>query len=75
MTGAGGQAAANQRGYVEAVRAQVGRNANVHWLGAVSEEDKRWLYRLARVHVLASWMETTGLVSLEAAALDCALWW
>ena len=39
----------------------------------MSEEDKRWLYRLARVHVLASWMETTGLVSLEAAAMGCAL--
>jgi glycosyltransferase involved in cell wall biosynthesis len=68
-----GPPAANQRAYVEAVRAEVGRHANVHWLGAVSEEDKRWLYQLARVHVLASWMETTGLVSLEAAALGCAL--
>jgi glycosyltransferase involved in cell wall biosynthesis len=68
-----GPPAANQRAYVEAVRAEVGRHANVHWLGAVSAEDKRWLYRLARVHVLASWMETTGLVSLEAAALECAL--
>jgi glycosyltransferase involved in cell wall biosynthesis len=68
-----GPAAANQRAYVEAVRAEIGRRANVTWLGAVSEEDKRWLYRLARVHVLASWMETTGLVSLEAAALECAL--
>jgi glycosyltransferase involved in cell wall biosynthesis len=68
-----GPPAANQRAYVEAVRAEVGRHANVQWLGAVSAEDKRWLYRLARVHVLASWMETTGLVSLEAAALACAL--
>ncbi len=68
-----GPPAANQRAYVEAVRAEVGRHANVQWLGAVSAEDKRWLYRLARVHVLASWMETTGLVSLEAAALGCAL--
>jgi glycosyltransferase involved in cell wall biosynthesis len=68
-----GQAAANQRAYVDAVRTEVGRRANVQWLGAVSEDDKRWLYKLARVHVLASWMETTGLVSLEAAALGCAL--
>jgi glycosyltransferase involved in cell wall biosynthesis len=68
-----GPPAANQHAYVEAVRTEVGRHANVQWLGAVSAEDKRWLYRLARVHVLASWMETTGLVSLEAAALGCAL--
>ena len=68
-----GSPAANQRAYVEAVRAEVARCANAEWLGAVSEEEKRWLYHLARVHVLPSWMETTGLVSLEAAAVGCAL--
>jgi glycosyltransferase involved in cell wall biosynthesis len=68
-----GSPAANQRAYVDAVSAEVARSANVEWLGPVSEEEKRWLYRLARVHVLPSWMETTGLVSLEAAALGCAL--
>jgi glycosyltransferase involved in cell wall biosynthesis len=68
-----GSPAANQRAYVETVRAEVARSANVVWLGSVSDEEKRWLYHLARVHVLPSWMETTGLVSLEAAALNCAL--
>jgi glycosyltransferase involved in cell wall biosynthesis len=68
-----GSPAANQRAYVEDVRAEVARCPNVEWLGSVSEEEKRWLYHLARVHVLPSWMETTGLVSLEAAALGCAL--
>ena len=68
-----GAPAANQHAYVEAVREEVARCANVEWLGPVSEEEKRWLYQLARVHVLPSWMETTGLVSLEAAAMGCAL--
>jgi glycosyltransferase involved in cell wall biosynthesis len=68
-----GAPAANQNAYVEAVRGEVARCANVEWLGPVSDEEKRWLYQLARVHVLPSWMETTGLVSLEAAAMGCAL--
>jgi glycosyltransferase involved in cell wall biosynthesis len=68
-----GSPGGNQRAYIEAVRAEVARCPNVEWLGSVSEEEKRWLYHLARVHVLPSWMETTGLASLEAAALGCAL--
>jgi len=68
-----GAPAANQRDYVQAVEREVAGSANVEWLGSVDEEEKRWLYQLARVHVLPSWMETTGLVSLEAAALGCAL--
>jgi glycosyltransferase involved in cell wall biosynthesis len=55
------------------VGAEVESRENVEWLGRVDEEEKRWLYHLARVHVLPSWMETTGLVSLEAAAMRCAL--
>lgn len=47
------------------------RPKNVRLLGHVSESDKRWLYHLARVHVLPSWIETTGLASLEAAAMGC----
>jgi glycosyltransferase involved in cell wall biosynthesis len=33
----------------------------------------RDIYRSARVHVLPSWFETTGLSSLEAAATGCAI--
>jgi glycosyltransferase involved in cell wall biosynthesis len=33
----------------------------------------RNLYRGARVHVLPSWFETTGLVSLEAALSGCSV--
>lgn len=36
-------------------------------------EEVRDIYRSALVHVLPSWFETTGLVSLEAAACGCAV--
>lgn len=66
-----GPPAPNQRNYEKRVRAAA--DANVRVLGAVSDLEKRWLYRLARVHVLASWLETTGLSTLEAAMYDCSL--
>ncbi len=41
---------------------------NVHIYQRVSKEDLYSAYAAARVHVLASWYELPGLVSLEAAA-------
>lgn len=66
-----GRAGPMQRRYWGRLERESGRN--VHLLGPVSEDDKWWLYRLARVHVLPSWIETTGLSSLEAAAMGCSL--
>lgn len=44
---------------------------NISILPAVPHEDLPQLYRTAKVHVLPSWFETTGLVSLEAALSGC----
>jgi glycosyltransferase involved in cell wall biosynthesis len=43
----------------------------VRFVSETSQEALVDLYGGARVHVLPSWYETTGLVSLEAAALGC----
>lgn len=64
-----GKASANQKGYVEQVKAEAGDN--VTFLGAIPHDELKELYAVARVHVLASWMETPGLSSLEAAVMDC----
>jgi glycosyltransferase involved in cell wall biosynthesis len=66
-----GQASPTQFAYLRRLRREAGRN--IHILGFVTEDEKRWLYHLARVHVLPSWIETTGLSSLEAAAMHCAI--
>jgi glycosyltransferase involved in cell wall biosynthesis len=68
-----GPPTANQARYVHRVRELAESLKNVHVLGAVSSEDKARLYHLASVHVLPSWMETTGLSSLEAAVAGCAI--
>lgn len=64
-----GKESQNQKEYVNQVREEAGEN--VIFLGPVSHEDLKNLYQVAKVHALISWMETPGLSSLEAAAMDC----
>ncbi|MFY7810547.1 MAG: glycosyltransferase [Flavobacterium sp.] len=64
-----GNESKNQKKYVEEVHKQAGEN--VYFLGAISHNDLKDLYKVAKVHVLASWMETPGLSSLEAAVMGC----
>jgi glycosyltransferase involved in cell wall biosynthesis len=66
-----GRAGPTQQRYWHELQAAAGPNVTL--LGEVTETEKWWLYKLARVHVLPSWIETTGLSSLEAAAMRCAL--
>jgi glycosyltransferase involved in cell wall biosynthesis len=66
-----GKPAPNQRRYYDEVREAAG--PGVHFVGYVSQEEKRWIYQLGAVHVLPSWFETTGLVTLEAALMGCAV--
>lgn len=64
-----GKESQNQKEYVRQVHEEAGDN--VHFLGAISHENLRNLYKVAKVHVLPSWMETPGLSTLEAAAMGC----
>jgi glycosyltransferase involved in cell wall biosynthesis len=44
---------------------------NIEFVSQTSQEELVSFYQRAKVHALPSWFETTGLVSLEAAALGC----
>jgi len=44
---------------------------NVTFIENISQEGLMEYYKRAKVHVLPSWFETTGLSSLEAAAMGC----
>ena len=46
-------------------------NEYTEFIDHVSQEELSVIYRSAKVHALASWFETTGLVSLEAAYCGC----
>lgn len=64
-----GKESQNQKQYVQQVHDEAGKN--VFFLGAIPHDDLKNLYKVAKVHALISWMETPGLSTLEAAAMDC----
>ena len=64
-----GNPARNQQGYYRACRKAAG--PEVRFEGFVPNDHLHEYYLQARVHVLPSWFETTGLTSLEAAASGC----
>jgi len=64
-----GKPALNQPKYYEECRAIA--KPNIHFTGYVSNEELMDFYNRAKVHILPSWFETTGLSSLEAALMGC----
>ena len=44
---------------------------NVQFLNRIPEDELLEYYRRAKIHVLPSWFETTGLSSVEAATMGC----
>ncbi len=64
-----GKPAPNQMKYYNKVKKESGDN--VVFIEQLSHEKLNQYYKVAKVNILASWMETTGLVSLEAAVMNC----
>ena len=64
-----GDAAPNQAAYAKECRELAAKN--ISFAGHLNREELVQYYRKAKVHVLPSWFETTGLSSLEAAAMGC----
>ncbi len=59
----------NQNEYVNACKKEA--NQNMQFVEHIEQHQLINYYLMAKVHVLASWFETTGLSSLEAAAMGC----
>lgn len=64
-----GRPATNQQAYYRLCRESAG--PNVSFIDFLPQEELAAHYRRAKVHVMPSWFETTGLSSLEAAAMGC----
>jgi glycosyltransferase involved in cell wall biosynthesis len=64
-----GNASTNQKGYYHLCRSIA--KANIEFISFMSQKELITWYRKAAVHILPSWFETTGLSSLEAAAMGC----
>ena len=68
-----GQASPYEPEYIQRCVDLARKRGNVYFLGPMSAEELSGIYVLAAVHVLPSWRETPGLVSLEAAAAGCRI--
>ncbi|MEO7522572.1 MAG: glycosyltransferase family 4 protein [Ferruginibacter sp.] len=64
-----GASSPNQRNYYDACRRMAA--PNISFIDHLSQTQLVSYYQKANVHVLPSWFETTGLSSLEAAAMGC----
>ncbi|MBJ9991094.1 glycosyltransferase [Paenibacillus sp. S28] len=65
-----GTAHRTQQKYFDAMKKAIG-NSNVQIVPEMEHDDLKAWYRRAKVHVLPSWYDTPGLVSLEAAVSGC----
>jgi glycosyltransferase involved in cell wall biosynthesis len=59
----------NHREYYQQCKSEAG--SNIHFIENLPQTELAIYYRRAKTHVLPSWFETTGLSSLEAAAMGC----
>lgn len=59
--------------YADELQRLAKQRGRVRILGELTDEEVAGLYRKARVHVLASYRESTGLASLEALACGCEI--
>ncbi|MES2618775.1 MAG: glycosyltransferase family 4 protein [Bacteroidota bacterium] len=64
-----GNYAPNHKAYYEACRNEAADN--IHFVNDIEQNQLLNYYRNAKVHVLPSWFETTGLSSLEALFCGC----
>lgn len=64
-----GKAAPNHQNYLDQCKREAG--PNVHFLNFIDKQTLKDLLIRAKVHILASWFETTGLSTLEAMFCGC----
>jgi glycosyltransferase involved in cell wall biosynthesis len=64
-----GSHAPNQKSYYDECR--ITAASNISFVDHVSQQELVHYYQRAKVHILPSWFETTGLSSLEAAVTGC----
>jgi glycosyltransferase involved in cell wall biosynthesis len=57
--------------YADQCRARAKERGNVVFIDNVPHEELPGIYALAAIHIMPSWRETPGLVSLEAAVSNC----
>lgn len=68
-----GGVSANHRRYFEKIMKYIDKNKNFSYFPSINNETLYDLYKVCKVSALPSWLDTPGLVSLEAASMGCNL--
>lgn len=68
-----GKPSPNHSSYYNECRKLASLTKNIHFIEHIDHTQLVSIYKAAKVHVLPSWFETTGLSSLEAGAMNCNL--
>lgn len=63
----------NQKKYFAEISKYIKQNPRFTYISQIGNEELYKLYKVCKVSVLPSWLDTPGLVSLEAAAMGCNL--
>lgn len=66
-----GKSSPNHIEYYQECLKEASSDSNIQFIDHLSHAELVAVYRAARVHVLPSWFETTGLSTLEAAVMGC----
>lgn len=68
-----GAVSGNQISYYKEIRQYINKNPNFTHIEQMSNDELYLLYKICKVNALPSWLDTPGLVNLEAAAMGCNL--
>lgn len=68
-----GTVSSNQQGYYAEIKKYIDKNKNFTHIQNIPNDKLYQLYKVCKVSALPSWLDTPGLVSLEAAAMGCDL--
>lgn len=66
-----GKPSPNHLGYYDKCVSEASKNNRITFINHIDHENLAAIYKAAKVHVLPSWFETTGLSSLEAGVMGC----
>lgn len=68
-----GQVSDNFKEYFREIKQYIDNNSNYTYIEKISNDELYQLFKVCRVSALPSWLDTPGLVSLEAAVMGCNL--
>ena len=68
-----GQVSKNQTNYFKQIQKYLEKNNEFTYIPHIDNDQLYQLYKVCRVSALPSWLDTPGLVSLEAGAMGCNL--